>query len=371
MFLLLKKKLSSFDWVLFVLIFLLLSIGLTVQYSLAHSLEPELFTVFRRQVIFVFFGLFVFFVTSFLDFRIFKSLTSGLYFFAVTSLALLFVFSPILEGVRRWYVFGFFYFQPIELAKIILVIVFAKIWGERVKEVSEIKRLIWTIFLLVPPVFLTLLQPDLGGALVFIPVWFFLTAINIRRWKHFFLIILFFIIAAVIFWSFGLRDYQRSRIVEFISPGADPLGRGYQITQSKIAIGAGRFWGRGIGQGSQGQMRFLPASRNDFVFAVLSEELGFVGSGFIIVLFALIFWRMVKISKKIYDYFGFFLVLGVAFNFFIQVIINIGMNLGLLPIVGISLPLISYGGSAMVATLFSLGLVQSVIIHQRSMLSVA
>lgn len=364
-FLSLKKKLESFDWTLFILVFLLLALGLVIQYSLSLGLEPDSLAVFKKQVTFVLLGLLIFFLASFFDFRILKPLTPILYIIAFLSLLFLLIFGQTLHGVRGWYFLGFVYFQPVELVKIILIIVFAKIWAEKIREIDELKRIIWSFVLLVPLVVFTLFQPDLGAALIFILIWFFLTALNIKHLKYLLFILIFFILIAAVFWNFILKDYQKARIINFFSPASDPLGRGYQITQSKIAIGAGRLFGRGIGYGSQGQMRFLPASRNDFVFAALSEELGFVGSASLIILYALIFLRMIGISRRIYDHFGFFLVIAIAFNLFIQMIINVSMNLGLLPIVGISLPLISYGGSSMITTLFSLGLVESVIVRQR------
>jgi len=364
-FFLIKKKLESFDWTLFILIFLLLILGVAIQYSLSLGLEPGSLSIFKKQVAFILLGLLIFFIVSFLDFRILKSL--GLVFYIVSLLLLLFllIFGETFHGVKGWYFLGFIYFQPVELVKIVLIIIFAKIWAGKVKEAKEIKRIVLSFIFLVPPVILTLIQPDFGAALIFILSWFFFTAINTQKTKYLLFILVLLVLASLFLWGFVLKDYQKSRIISFFSPAEDPLGRGYQIAQSKIAIGAGRIFGRGIGYGSQGQMRFLPASRNDFIFAALSEELGFIGSIALVILYALIFLKMIKISRTIYEHFGFFLVLGIAFNLFIQVIINTGMNLGLLPVVGISLPLISYGGSSMVTTLFSLGIVESVIIRQR------
>jgi len=361
----LKNKLKSFDWVLFILIFLLLVLGLVVQYSLSLGLEPDSFMVFKRQISFVLLGLIVFFIFSFFDFRVLKKLSPFLYGFVFLSMILLFILGQNLRGVKGWYFLGFSYFQPVELAKLILVIIFAKLWAEKVKELVEMKRFIFSVLLLTPLVILAFFQPDFGGVLIFVLIWFFMTALNLRRIKYFTFILIFFIVIVGSLWFFAFKDYQRDRIVGFFSPSADPLGKGYQIAQAKIAVGAGQFFGRGIGYGSQGQMRFLPASRNDFVFAVLAEEMGFLGSALLIILFVAIFLRLIRLSRKIYDNFGSLLVVGFSFNLFVQVVINIGMNVGLLPIVGISLPLISYGGSSMITTMVSLGLVQSIITHQR------
>lgn len=361
----LKNRLKSFDWILFILVFLLISLGLVIQYSLSLGLEPNSFTVFNKQIIFTILGFVALFVFSLIDFRILKPLAPILYGLIFILMAFLFIAGQTLRGVKGWYSLGVGYFQPVEAAKIILIIIFAKIWAGKTKELAETKRFILSAVYLFPLVGLAFFQPDFGAALIFILIWLFMTTLNIKRIKYFIFIILFFAIGASLIWGFALKDYQRSRVINFFSPDQDPLGRGYQIAQAKIAVGAGQFLGRGIGYGSQGQMRFLPASRNDFVFAVLAEEMGFVGSAILIILFTLIFIRLIKKSQTIYDSFGSFLVAGFSFNIFIHVIINVGMNVGLLPIVGISLPLISYGGSSMLMTLISLGLVESVVVHQR------
>ena len=361
----LKNRLKSFDWALLILIFLLILLGLVIQYSLSLGLEPDSFAVFEKQFIFVILGFLAFFVFGLIDFRILKPLVPFLYAMIFLLMSLLFIVGKTMHGVKGWYSLGFGYFQPVEAAKIILIIIFAKIWAGKVKELAEMKRFVWSAIFLFPLVVLAFFQPDLGAVLIFILIWFFMTALNIKKIKYFLFILIFFVLAASFLWGFALKDYQRSRVINFFSPSQDPLGRGYQIAQAKIAVGAGQLFGRGIGHGSQGQMRFLPVSRNDFVFAVVSEEMGFVGSSVMIILFTLIFVRLIKKSRTIYDNFGSFLVAGFGFNLFIHVIINIGMNVGLLPIVGISLPLISYGGSSMLMTMISLGIVESVIIHQR------
>jgi len=361
----LKKKIKSFDWTFFILIFLLVILGLVIQYSLSLGLEPNTFSIFKKHIIFICLGFILFFLLSFFDFQIIKPLVPFLYFLVILLLLFVFVFGTTLRGVRGWYSLGVVYFQPAELAKLIFVITLAKIWAGKIKETSEAKRFFLSTGLLLPLVFLSFLQPDFGSALIFILIWLFIISLNIRNFKYLISILIIFVLTSFIFWNFVLHDYHKARIINFFSPGKDPLGWGYQILQSKIAIGAGRIFGRGIGYGSQGQMRFLPASRSDFIFAVFSEELGFFGSSFLILLFTLLFLKIIRISKTIDDPFSFFLVLGLGFNLFIHVIINIGMNLGLLPIIGIPLPLISYGGSFLITTFVSLGIIESTIIHQK------
>ncbi|MFN3301677.1 MAG: FtsW/RodA/SpoVE family cell cycle protein, partial [Patescibacteria group bacterium] len=274
-------------------------------------------------------------------------------------------FGHSLRGMKGWFFLGWFYFQPVELIKLIFIIVLAKIWAEKVKEANELKRIILSFLFLLPLVILTFFQPDFGSSLIFIFIWFFITSLNIQKIKYIIFILIFFILISLFFWQFILKDYQKARIITFFSPQKDPFGQGYQISQAKIAVGAGGLFGRGIGKGSQGQMRFLPASRTDFIFATLAEELGFFGSVLLIGLFVLIFLKIIRISRLVYDNFSFFLILGIGFNLFLHVVINIGMNLGLLPIVGLPLPLLSYGGSHLITTLISLGIVESIVIHQK------
>lgn len=360
-----REKVKSFDWAFFILILLLSILGLVIQYSLSLGLEPNTFSIFKKHLIFTFLGFSLFFLVSFFDFQIIKPLVPFLYIFTVLLLLFVLIFGVPIHGTKSWYSLGIVYFQPTELAKLVLVIVLSKIWAGEVKKSSESRRIILSIFLLFPFISLSFLQPDFGSALIFILIWLFITLLNIKRIKYLFFIFLIFVFASLFLWNFILRDYQKARIINFFSPEKDPFGRGYQITQSKIAIGAGRFFGRGIGRGSQGQMRFLPVSRSDFIFAVFSEELGFFGSSFLILLFTLLFLKIVKISKMTSDPFSFFLVLGLGFNLFLHVIINISMNLGLLPIIGIPLPFLSYGGSFLIFTFISLGIIESIVIHQR------
>ncbi len=358
------RKIKFFDWTFFILILLLLILGLTIQYSLSLGLESDNFFIFKKHLAFIILGLIVFFLLSFFDFRILKQLAPLLYLFIVLLLIFVLILGKPIRGVKGWYFLGLAYFQPVELAKIVFIIIMAKIITEKIRENNELKKIILSGILLSPLFFLTLLQPDFGSAIIFILIWLFLISLNIQKIKNFFFIIIFLILIFLFFWQFILKDYQKARIITFFSPYKDPLGRGYQILQAKIAIGSGKLFGRGIGYGSQGQMKFLPASRTDFIFAALAEELGFFGSLLLIFLFTLLFLKIIRISKVVYDNFSLFVVLGIGFNLFLHVIINLSMNLGLLPIVGIPLPLISYGGSCLIATLISLGIIESIIIHQ-------
>jgi len=208
---------------------------------------------------------------------------------------------------------------------------------------------------------LVLFQPDLGSAIILGLIWFgIMCLVGARR---LYLVGLAFVVAtvAIFGWFFLLQDYQKNRVLTFVDPGSDPLGAGYNTNQAAIAIGSGKFFGRGLGFGSQSQLRFLPEAQTDFVFSVIGEELGFAGAATVLGLFGFLFWRLVRIIKYSDNDFAAVVVSGVAIVFFSQLIINVGANLGLLPVTGMTLPFVSYGGSSLIVNLLMIGMVQSLI----------
>lgn len=363
-FALLKRKIKLFDWTIFFLFIFILIFSLIIHYSLSLGKEKNINNLFVKHLIFTLIGFFLFFLFSFINFRILNFLAYFLYFLTILFLILVLILGKEIHGVKGWFSLEVVYFQPVELAKIVLIIVLAKILSEKVKKGIDLKNLFLSFIVLFSFVFLIILQPDFGSAIILFFVWLLLMILNLKKIKYLFYISFILFLIFIFLWNFVFKEYQKARIITFFSPSSDPLGRGYQITQAKIAVGAGGFFGRGIGYGSQAQLKFLPASQTDFVFAAFAEEFGFLGAILLCFLFLLIFLRMIKISKEVYDDFGFFLILGIAFNFFVQIIINLSMNLGLLPIVGIPLPFISYGGSSLIMNCLSLGIIESIIIHQ-------
>src|SRR3989338_5034256 len=209
------------------------------------------------------------------------------------------------------------------------------------------------------PLGLIVIQPDLGTALVIFFTWAGMLMLSKVKKTHLLWLFLAFLIAAILAWSSVLHDYQKQRIHTFLNPTADPQGQGYNVLQSIIAVGSGQYLGRGVGRGLQSQLKFLPERQTDFIFASLAEELGFIGSMFVIGLFFVLLLRMITVMKSARDDFGMFLVLGVFMMILFEVTVNVGMNIGLLPITGIPLPLVSYGGSSLLGTFLSLGLVES------------
>ena len=352
------------DWILTISVLLLATLGLLMIYSIGSGRGS--FVFFKRQVFFLVGGLALMFLMSLVDWRIFRDspyLILGLYFISLLALLGLFFFVSPIRGTVGWYKIGSFSFDPIEPVKIILIILLAKYFSTRHIEMYSKKHILLSGFYVLAPAALIFLQPDLGSVLVLLAFWLGILIVSGIRLKH--LLVLFFcgILIFIFGWLFLLKDYQKERIISFIAPQIDPLGIGWSQTQSKIAIGSGGFWGQGLFKGSQTQYGFLPEAHTDFIFASISEELGFVGVVFLFLLFFLLFSRIIKIAIEANSNFPRLFAIGFGIMIFVQFFIHIGMNLGILPVVGISLPFISYGGSALIFLFIGIGILQSIKLH--------
>lgn len=356
--------LKSFDWSLFFIIFILLAINLAIQYTLSLGPEKNDFSFFTRQLAFSILGLILFFLFSFIDYRAYRAYANIFYIVILILLALVLVIGLTYRGTKGWIGIGNYNFQVIELGKIALVILLAKFWSVKIKSGIRIKEIFLSFIILLPAFILVLLQPDFGSFFVLFSIWFLILLIIDRKIKHFAWIFILGVVVFISMWFFVLKDYQKDRLLVYLNPERDPFYRGYQITQSIIAVGSGKFLGRGLGLGPQSQLRFLPQTKTDFVFSVIAEELGLAGIFLILILYFILFYRLVKMAKSAYDDFSLILILGFASIFLIQIIINIGMNIGLIPIVGIPLPLLSYGGSSLVSSLIIFGILQSILLHK-------
>lgn len=306
-----------------------------------------------------FFGLLGFLFYTFVRVFHYKYLTGMIKPFYIVILALLVItlFLGIeTRGVVRWIPIGPFNFQPSEFAKPVLILALAKFWSKNLPSWVNIMK---SLGFLIPFCLLIFRQPDLGTALTVVFIWLgLLITINTSLTKILALVLVCLMLAPVM-WS-GLQDYQKQRIFGFLSPAQDPQGIGFHVIQSTIAVGSGQLLGRGLGRGTQSRLQFLPEFRTDFIFAFIAEELGFLGSLMVIILYSIVFFLCLKILSNTGDLFGELVIIGVLAMLFFQIVINIGMNLGVLPITGITLPLLSYGGSSVVSTMISLGLVASV-----------
>lgn len=356
--------LRNIDWLLLVAVFLLICFGLSFLYSLGLSQERD-FNLLYKQIIFSLAGLLLLFIFILFDYRWWRFLSSWFYGLSVLLLILVLFFGQNIRGTTGWFVLGNFSFQPVELAKLATIIFLSRCLSSWSQEKYQASLWLKSFLVVVPVCFLLMLQPDFGSMAVFFFIWLAMLWVTGINKKHFFIFLLLALLVAVISWQFFLHDYQKDRILTFLKPGADPLGAGYSVRQSIIAIGSGGIWGRGLGLGTQSQLHFLPVSEADFIFAALTEELGFIGAVVIFTLYFILFYCLFKVMKRVKDDFALFLVFGLSLMFFIQVAINIGMVVGVLPVTGLPLPFVSYGGSFLIVSLISIGVVQSVKIRNQ------
>lgn len=344
-----KSYITHFDLTLVVPTCLLLAFSLLMISSTSKDLAMQ-------QLIFVILGMFFFFLLSRMDYRYFKSLAFSLWAFSILLLIILPFVGENIRGAVRWIDLGFFRLQPSEISKISLILVLSGFFSTR--HVSGKNFLIST--LLVSPVFtLVLRQPDLGNAIVILFIYFLiLFSAGFSRLAFLLGGLIIILLLPILFTL--LAPYQKARVFAFIDPTHDPLGTGYSVIQSQIAVGSGQIFGRGFGQGPQSHLAFLPERQTDFVFATLSEELGFIGAATLISLFVILLIHILDISKATKDLFATYITIGIFSWFIAQIAINIGMNLGIFPVTGITLPLISYGGSSLISLLIGLSILSSI-----------
>ncbi|MEK7213354.1 MAG: rod shape-determining protein RodA [Patescibacteria group bacterium] len=363
MFNLSKFSPRSFDWTLFSAVVLLVALGLSAIYSVDLSRGAEL-VYFKKQLIALGAGLALFFWASQRQYTFWRSSAKWWYVLALVLLLGVLIFGQNIRGTKGWFTLGGFNFQPVEFAKVGIILIMAYIisrFGRR----YERPLFFWgTGAVALTMIGLVMLQPDLGSAVLIGLIWLGLVYLVGTRRLFLLSLILGLIAAAALGWSFFLKDYQKNRLLNFIDPARDPLISGYNLNQSLIAVGSGQFFGRGLGFGSQSQLRFLPEAQTDFIFAVISEELGFVGSSVIMILFGVIFWRFLRLIKNSGDDFISAVVAGILILFFSQVVINVGAGLGLLPITGVTLPFVSYGGSSLLINLFLIGIAESMVVKK-------
>jgi rod shape determining protein RodA len=355
-----RRLLVHFDWLLFSLVLALVGIGIMGVYSATFEGQAHLSPLAVRQISWAGIGLCGMLVTFAIDYRELERL--GYFFYGITLFLLLLV--PLLGtfggGARRWINLGFFSLQPSELAKISSLLVLSHYFHLVVPQMGyAVRDLIYPGIIVAIPMGLVLAEPNLGTATIIGLVAMtlvFAAGIRLRS-----LGILGLAAGALLplLW-FHMKEYQKKRILSFLNPDADPLGTGYHMIQSKITIGSGGLWGKGFLQGTQNRLDFLPEKHTDFIFAVLAEEWGFIGICVLLLLYAALLARLLVIAWKARDRFGSFVAVGGAAIIFWQVLINIGMNIGILPVVGVPLPLLSYGGSSLLTVMITMGLALNV-----------
>lgn len=357
--------LKNFDWVLFIAVFLLICFGLVELYSIALGQNELDLLNFKKQIFFVIAGMVLLFAFALIDYHNLRSYSNYAYIFGVIFLATVLFFGSEIRGTKGWFNIAGFGIQPVEFTKFILILFLARYFSSASIKVNPLKHLAITGAGACILIILVLLQPDFGSALLLFLIWLAMIALAGFRKKYLIILIAALFIIFASGWLFFFQDYQKQRIVTFFNPSFNPLAQGYNVAQAIIAVGAGGLFGRGLGFGSQSQLKFLPEAQTDFIFAVIAEELGFLGATLVLLFFSVFFYRCIANLKKVNNDFGIFFILGGMILIFIEMFINIAMNIGLLPVIGISLPLLSYGGSSMAATLMLIGVMESIIIRSK------
>lgn len=359
----LRNTFGRFDWVLLLAVGGLLALGIATIWSVALSRDPGNLSTVVRQGTAAGLGLLLMFILAATNYRLFRSYSTLLYIGALLLLAAVLIVGTTIRGTTGWLHFAGWSFQPVEFVKFALVVFLARYLADHPRGSFGTREFFVLSAFVGAPIVLVLLQPDLGSALVLIAIWVGLLALARIRKRYVILLVLSGVVLAGTAWFF-LAPYQQDRILTFLNPSRDPLGRGYNVTQAMIAVGAGGFRGRGLGFGSQTQLRFLPESQTDFILAVIAEDFGFVGILIVLAALSLIGWRLFAIARTAPDDFTLFLILGILLAFVVPCIINIGMNLGLMPVTGIALPLLSYGGSSLLMVLVMFGVVESIAVRR-------
>ena len=352
------NHLKKLDWILVFAVLLLLGAGLLTIYGIG---SPESLTFFKKQVVFAVFGFFVMLGLSFFDYRIFRNsfVLITFYFSSLIFLALVLLTGEI-RGASSWFRLGPLSFEPAEFIKIIIILFLAKYFSLRHIEMYQTRHLIISGVYIGLPAAAVLLQPDFGLILVLSAIWLGMILISGIKARH--LAALSLVVVLLLFggWFGFLEPYQKQRIATFLNPLEDPYGGGYHINQSLIAVGSGELFGRGLDFSPQAGLKFLPEQHNDFVFATLAEQRGSLGVSFLLSIFALLFWRIIKIALSATNNFSRLFAAGFAIMIFAQMVINIGMNMAILPITGLTLPLVSYGGSSLMSIFIGMGILQSI-----------
>lgn len=348
------EKLTNIDWVLFLSAVLIAFSGLTTMNSFVE--EQNLF--FEKQIIWISISIVLFFIVSFFDFRFLRRTGVVVLIFILSCVVLssLFVVGHISKGAQSWFSLGSFSVQPSDLAKLVLILVLAKYFTRRHVEIAHIRHIIVSGIYAFILFFLILLQPDFGGAIIIFILWFGMVMVSGISKRHLTSVVIIGATAFCALWFFVFQDYQKQRIITFVHPLADVRGAGYNAYQSMIAVGSGQFLGKGVGYGTQSKLKFLPEYQTDFIFAAFAEEWGFVGVITLFALFGVVIWRILRNALWGSTNFEMLFGMGVAILFMIHFIINIGMNIGLLPVTGITLPFMSYGGSHLITEFLALGI---------------
>jgi rod shape determining protein RodA len=359
-----RRLYHHLDWLLLAAIFSLSVIGVLMIFSTTGQKDPGQFTPNWRfvstQLYAIVLGLIAFAVCLTIDYRALTDKSHFIYLVLLGLLLYVLFLGTSGGGARRWISVGFFNIQPSEFAKVGVALVLAKFFGENRRGTPTGGDLMMAGILTAIPLVLIAREPDLGTAMTLLPIFLGIAYVAGMRMRILGVLALVAIVMAPVAWKFALKEYQKERVETFLDPSQDPKGAGYQQIQAQITVGSGGLWGKGFTEGTQGQLRFLPVAHNDFIFSVLAEEQGFAGVLVVLGLYFFVIWRALEAARLAKDRLGVYLVMGLLASFSFQVIYNITMSAGLAPVKGLTLPLLSYGGSSMIATLASFGLILNV-----------
>lgn len=347
---------KNLDWKLNSVVFFLIASGLLSLLSTKSEL-------FYKQILFLATGLALIFLIIRFDWRPFinhRGVVLGIYLLMIALLLITYFFAPTIRGTKSWLMLGSFQFQPSEFAKMALIILYAAFFSRRHIGIARASNLIISFIYFFIPAALIALQPDFGSALVLFFIWLGFLFISGIRWRHLALMLIILAILGFLMWHSVLKDYQKDRIIGVFFPNWDPLGVNYNAIQSKIAIGSAGFFGKGFGQGTQSHLGFLPEAQTDFIFAALIEEWGILIGLLLIAAFTILVFRIIRIGFDADNNFGRLICLGTAILFIFQFILNVGSNLALTPVVGVTFPFLSYGGSSLLTNLILIGIIQSI-----------
>lgn len=350
------QRISSREWLLLVTVLPISFFGILTMSSFLSNDSYML-----KQSIWVVLGTVSYLILSRFDISFIKNTNAVLFLYGLTNLMLVatLFLGNVVKGSKAWVSFGGVSLQPADFAKLALIILLAKYFSKRHAEIAQARHILVSLAYTAVPIFLVMLQPDFGSAMVLLGIWFVMVLASGLSKRHLFIMMGLGIAVFSLMWVFVFKDYQKARILNFADPTRDIRGSGYNVFQSEIAIGSGQIFGKGVGYGTQSRLSFLPEHETDFIFAAFAEEWGFVGVSIIIVLFATLCYRLLLSAYRARKNFEALIAMGVLGLMFIHITINIGMNLALLPVTGIPLPFMSYGGSHILLDFISIGLVAS------------
>lgn len=353
------RYIRNFDFALVLSAAAILAFGCVAIYSASGTRAAH---YVERQLVYSFVGVIGAVLAASIDLEMYQRYAGKLYGWTIILLMIVLKFGHQSKGAVRWIGIGPFQFQPSELAKVILIICLAIFFARRQDEINQPKTVLLSLLYLAVPMLLIFKQPDLGTSLTLVAIWAVIAFVAGVDAKYLLAVGLFTVLLGLAAWCIPgvIKDYQKARLESFINPSADPLGSGYHVIQSRIAIGSGRFLGKGYLKGTQRKLRFIPEQHTDFIFTVVGEEMGFVGAVGLVALYFIFLWRALNIMAAVEDVRGRLMSAGITGMFLFHVFVNIGMTLGIMPVTGVPLPLFSYGGSSLVTALIAVGLLEGI-----------